>query len=384
LLVAQTEISMNRKQSSATASHDTTDSRHDETKTSTDNCNQCLNHLTSILDAINSKPKALFEAMGVKIDVDNNSHSASHSLSKSNSTTNSNIRTGSDRKSFWEMDHNTKGVIVKVPKQINSIQQNVLETVSSGFGGNTTSGVNSKNIQDKEKYHDTGGTMTDTNKNSGNFGVENENETVLYKLKKRLTKSLHSKSKQPSSPSTTVMSELVPETINLATSPTHSQNSKSISKTNDNDDYITLKIQCQTCGSSGPEGSARAYVRGPSPLSIILCSNRLSLLNTNEINQVLTHELIHVFDVHYRKWDLTNCYNLAKSEIRAAREAECDNSLTSFDFMKRFCVKDKAKVATTNMFPDIGLHCVNQVFDEAIGDNEPFFKSSSPRNESDR
>eukprot|EP00553_Chaetoceros_curvisetus_P010284 CAMPEP_0204634980 /NCGR_PEP_ID=MMETSP0717-20131115/30536_1 /ASSEMBLY_ACC=CAM_ASM_000666 /TAXON_ID=230516 /ORGANISM="Chaetoceros curvisetus" /LENGTH=195 /DNA_ID=CAMNT_0051653579 /DNA_START=49 /DNA_END=636 /DNA_ORIENTATION=+ len=131
---------------------------------------------------------------------------------------------------------------------------------------------------------------------------------------------------------------------------------------------IDLQIHCKKCGTEGPEGGARAYVRGPNPLSIVLCSNRLA--TKAEIEQVLIHELIHVYDVHARNWDLTNCYTLAKSEVRAAREAECSDA--SLSFTKRLCVKEKARVATKNMFPDLGLQCVGAVFEEAMKDHAPF------------
>jgi inner membrane protease ATP23 len=131
---------------------------------------------------------------------------------------------------------------------------------------------------------------------------------------------------------------------------------------------MELQITCQKCGNDGPEGGARAFVKGPDPLSIVLCSNRLS--SKEEINEVLVHELIHVYDVHQRQWDLTNCYILAKSEVRAAREAECAGATMSFT--KRYCAKEKARVATKNMFPDVGLQCVAAVFEEAMLDKAPF------------
>jgi len=132
---------------------------------------------------------------------------------------------------------------------------------------------------------------------------------------------------------------------------------------------IPLSIICKVCGTEGPEGSARAFVRGPSPLSIILCSNRLP--TQNDIAEVLTHELIHVYDVHTRKWDLTDCNTLAKSEVRAAREAECADA--SLNFTKRFCVRNKSGVATKNMFPGKkGRDCVGRVFEEAMQDFVPF------------
>ncbi len=78
-------------------------------------------------------------------------------------------------------------------------------------------------------------------------------------------------------------------------------------------------------------------------------------------------------DVHSRQMDLRECEQLAYSEIRAAREAECSNSLTSFT--SNICVKEKASVATKNMFPEEGRKCVCDVFDRAIHDLAPFSES---------
>ncbi|KAK1745590.1 hypothetical protein QTG54_003514 [Skeletonema marinoi] len=121
----------------------------------------------------------------------------------------------------------------------------------------------------------------------------------------------------------------------------------------------TIAIECQQCGSdTRAEAGARAYVKGPEPLSMS-CKKRM---------------------------DLTNCKELAYSEIRAAREAECGNSLTAYTQL--ICVKDKATVATKNMFPDEGRACVCNVFDEAMNDHTPFVSlqshSRNPHRASDR
>lgn len=60
---------------------------------------------------------------------------------------------------------------------------------------------------------------------------------------------------------------------------------------------------------------------------------------------------------------------LAYSEVRAAREAEC---FSSTRFFKAVCVKDRATIATKNMFPSKGQECVRQVFEDAMKDHTPF------------
>lgn len=129
----------------------------------------------------------------------------------------------------------------------------------------------------------------------------------------------------------------------------------------------TLKIECVRCGTSGPEGGARAYVKGPEPLSIVLCANRLR--TQEEVEEVLIHELVHVYDVRVRNMDLRDCRELAHSEVRAAREAECHDTASLF---KDYCVRRKATLATQNMFPGKqGSDCVCDVFDKALRDLEP-------------
>mmetsp|Transcript_30046 Transcript_30046/g.36660 ORF Transcript_30046/g.36660 Transcript_30046/m.36660 type:complete len:251 (+) Transcript_30046:95-847(+) len=128
-----------------------------------------------------------------------------------------------------------------------------------------------------------------------------------------------------------------------------------------------IKIQCKQCSSEGVEGGARAFVRGPDPVSIVLCANRLG--SKDEVEEVLVHELVHVYDVRVRNMDLRDCKQLAYSEVRAAREAECHSSSR---FTKSICTKQRATVATRNMFPDEGKDCVCDVFQSAMKDVSPF------------
>ena len=138
-----------------------------------------------------------------------------------------------------------------------------------------------------------------------------------------------------------------------------------------NDDgSISVSIACQQCSNTGPEGGARAYVRGPNPLSIVLCSNRLH--NPAEVQEVLVHELIHVYDMR-RGLDFHDCHQLAYSEVRAARDAECRSSLNRFTLS--YCVKERAGHATNNMFPhQEGRNCVGRVLEAALADRSPFQK----------
>jgi hypothetical protein len=137
---------------------------------------------------------------------------------------------------------------------------------------------------------------------------------------------------------------------------------------------------CKKCANTGPEGGARAFVMGPQPLSVVLCTNRLSTDGNHaeqlhEMEEILTHELMHVYDVRQLHLDLRDCENLAYSEVRAARAAECSNTYSIF---RDQCVKSKAVQATQNLFPaDQARQCLQRVFERAMADTRPFGKNSS-------
>lgn len=81
---------------------------------------------------------------------------------------------------------------------------------------------------------------------------------------------------------------------------------------------------------------------------------------------------IHIFDVVSLKKDLRSCVNLAYSEIRAAREAECKNSWSPSS-----CVRQKALQATQNLFPQQAGRCISEAYQQAIQDLRPFENNDS-------
>jgi len=154
----------------------------------------------------------------------------------------------------------------------------------------------------------------------------------------------------------------------------------------------TIKIECRPCATTGPEQGARALIMGPTPLSIVACTNRLTPNDQEEMDQVLTHELLHAYDVKQLHLNFSDCESMAYSEVRAAREAECSISSSHFGnassttatggwaspaaFLKQYCVKQKAIAATHNLFPRQGRNCVRTVFNKAYADPRPFHLSS--------
>ena len=144
----------------------------------------------------------------------------------------------------------------------------------------------------------------------------------------------------------------------------------------------------------------------------------------------MLHELIHLYDLRVKKLDFSNCRQLGYSEVRAAREAECQQGnyggvfkrwckdkkreeeegsvnfgtggflssittritspLTSTstnlcEMWRRSCVIERATSATSTMYPshaatsdrNDGTKCVMEAFEEAFGDLEPW---SKPKN----
>ena len=132
----------------------------------------------------------------------------------------------------------------------------------------------------------------------------------------------------------------------------------------------SLSMLCKTCGRKGPEGGARAFVEAP-PVGLVLCANRLSGLD--DVKAALRHELVHAYDMCAAEKDLTQCTELAYSEVRAAREAECHTyqkyghwfGLTRI--LRDSCVRENATRATQSLFAgEEGARCVNSEFARAI------------------
>jgi hypothetical protein len=157
----------------------------------------------------------------------------------------------------------------------------------------------------------------------------------------------------------------------LATSAVESEDTSiSTSTIATTNDPLTIELKCRKCASSGPEGGARAFLMGPQPLSVVVCHNRIQSDQT-EVEEILTHELVHLYDVQTLQLDLQQCENLAYSEVRAAKAAECRDSWKQ---LQSYCVKQKAICATNNLFPLEGRKCIHTVFDKAFADNRPFEK----------
>lgn len=143
-----------------------------------------------------------------------------------------------------------------------------------------------------------------------------------------------------------------------------------------------LLIFCRTCKSDGAEGTARGFFASP-PEQIVMCANRLR--SQAEIEETLVHEMVHAVDYCTRGIDLEVCEELACSEVRAAREAECsqDTYLKAFpmpevarSYLHKRCTQIHSIQATSAMFPMDAERCVKKAFDRCFHDHVPFSDSS--------
>lgn len=129
-----------------------------------------------------------------------------------------------------------------------------------------------------------------------------------------------------------------------------------------------INIKCNICKPNGIEGNARAYL-ADDPLEITICSNRVQ--NRSDIEEALTHELIHAFDYSNKRYDLRSCEGLASSEIRANKFAECKDIIFPSIF-KNACAGINGSRCTANIFPTTGWMCTANVYNHAIYDDAPF------------
>ena len=136
------------------------------------------------------------------------------------------------------------------------------------------------------------------------------------------------------------------------------------------------EFKCERCDNINTnEQNIKAYLlqynNKESPSKITLCSNSNS--SSSDFKVALKHELIHAYDLSNKRYDFDDCQGLAHTEIRAAREADC-NRYFLFDFMKKACIIDKASASTNSIFKGRGRECVKEVYDSAMKDNEPFIQ----------
>ena len=103
-----------------------------------------------------------------------------------------------------------------------------------------------------------------------------------------------------------------------------------------------INISCAICNdATGAGRNAKAMIYDDG--SITICSNRH--VSEESIQQSITHELTHAYDYRLKRYNFNDCEGLAASEIRAAKNAECDKFFL-FDFFKERCIINRATQST--------------------------------------
>ena len=142
-----------------------------------------------------------------------------------------------------------------------------------------------------------------------------------------------------------------------------------------NNIQLPPQFECKNCDNINiNEQNIKAYLlqynNKEKPNKIILCTDSNS--SSSHLKVALKHELIHAYDLSNKRYDFEDCHGLAHTEIRAAREADCNQHYFLFDFMKEACIIDKASSSTNSIYKGRGRECVKEVYDSAMRDNEPF------------
>eukprot|EP00501_MAST-03F_sp_TOSAG23-6_P002126 GSMAST32.ASY1.ANO1.2222.1 assembled CDS len=157
-------------------------------------------------------------------------------------------------------------------------------------------------------------------------------------------------------------------------------NSESSSSSSISSQTSELPIIVRQCVKDGVEGNARAFFSDPK--SITLCANRLH--SEKDVTDVMVHEFVHAYDFLVLKKDLTDCEQLACSEIRANRDGECYSKYAEQDnkgmyfvqklmkYKERTCTLNSAIRATQSFFPEKAEKCVKTVFEECFQNRIPF------------
>ena len=223
-------------------------------------CQKCISYLTGALNRTGSRPRYLLRALGV----------ISHD--------------DGEASKLYEHAEDGRGILIRLEKNKQAAVDGLVGHVQGGDSDRVS-------IEQKSA-------SSDDNTNLQQSTIIDGNETALGR---RLTKAatlfadgirhsaediLHNDGGiVPSTDGVLTTSPAVESTQSAADQVIDIQNSKGVT---------TIAVECQTCGvETRAEAGARAFVRGPVPLSIILCSNRLT--SQREVEEVLVHELVHVY-----------------------------------------------------------------------------------------
>ena len=129
--------------------------------------------------------------------------------------------------------------------------------------------------------------------------------------------------------------------------------------------YLVRHLTCSPCEKSLSGGFDDKNNQ------IVICQNNCKTYK--KVEEVLSHELVHMYDYCTAKIDFENVKHLACSEIRAAALTSC--SRHSFDYKSyQSCVKIKASDSVAlmkNLPKKEALEAVENVFYKCFNDTEP-------------
>ncbi|XP_065058754.1 mitochondrial inner membrane protease ATP23 homolog [Rhopilema esculentum] len=132
-------------------------------------------------------------------------------------------------------------------------------------------------------------------------------------------------------------------------------------------------VTCEPCGDKVNGGF------DPERKQVVMCENNIS--SQTVMNQVMTHELIHAFDVCRVRYEKDNLRHLACTEIRAANlSGDCfmSREMSRFKFgwkaHQQKCVKERA-VKSILCVRDVSEEEANQIVESVF---EPCFKDTEP------
>ena len=126
---------------------------------------------------------------------------------------------------------------------------------------------------------------------------------------------------------------------------------------------------CEDCFGGG--NVLGAYDRDNN--QIVICSNRCT--DRSQVQRILFHELIHMYDFCSAKVDFTDLSHLACTEVRAANLAHCNSPRDAATFPNREgCVKSRARasvLAMASVDGTVAEEAVEKVFKRCYSDLEP-------------
>lgn len=223
-------------------------------------CQKCISYLTGALDRMGSRPRYLLRALGV----------ISHD--------------DGEASKLYEHAEDGRGILIRLEKNKQAAVDGLVGHVQGGDSDRVSIEQKTASSDDNTKLQQS---------------TIDGNETTLGR---RLTKAATLFADGIRHSAEDILNNdggIVPSTDGgvLTTSPAveSSQSDDRVLDIQQNSKGVTtIAVECQTCGvETRAEAGARAFVRGPVPLSIILCSNRLT--SQREVEEVLVHELVHVY-----------------------------------------------------------------------------------------